>query len=123
MQDLQDTIVRIVSETKDLLSPSSATTKEFIDFSCVVSRQYPVGLGMTICERAGEILVLSLVSIDGQRIFHEDSFVYSGALPRKKSILSLIPEEKLGPAQAAGAVRGAARSVPGADGAAECARV
>jgi len=106
VQYLQDTVVRIVSETEDLLTLSSATAKEFIDFSCVVSRQYPVGLGMTICERAGEILVLSLVSIDGQRIFHEDSFVYSGTLPRKKSILSLIPEEKLGPAQAAGVLTG-----------------
>lgn len=100
VEDLQN---NVMSNADEMSAETLALVKgsEFLDFSCVISRRHPIGLGMTLCERDRMIFVLSVLSMDGRREMHEDLL----RCPRKLHVPP-ISEGDLGPAQAAGLLPG-----------------
>jgi hypothetical protein len=98
VQDLQESFSKLENVYPDPFA--SETVSGFIDFPCVLTRQKSVGLGMTICERDRMIFVLSLLSVDGQKVIPDDS------LFTHKFYASSPLNTNLAPAQAAGLLPG-----------------
>lgn len=98
IQDLQEGI----SKLEHLFSEScgSETAGGFLDFPCVITRRQSIGLGMTIGEQDRRIIVLSLLSVDGQKVIPE------GSLSFTSSFHTSSPPTNIAPAQAAGLLPG-----------------